>query len=107
LLITIDDSLPVASGLSGEWVKTKKAKSAKRSPTEVTQCMDDKAALSTRPDYPPSPTKFDRRAADAKFATVGAGAGQAARRNVVCNPPFSSSLILNLIVVACCSCLGR
>jgi hypothetical protein len=42
-----DDSLPVASGLSGEWVKTKKAKKAKKGPTEATQCMDDEAALST------------------------------------------------------------
>ena len=83
---------------------------AKKGPTEATQCVDDEAALSTQPDYPPSPTKFDRRAADAKFATVGAaaaGAGRTARRNVVCNSPFSGSLILNLFVVACCSCLGR
>ena len=105
-----DDSLPVASGLSGEWAKTKSAKSAKsakKGPTEATQCVDDEAALSTRPDYPPSPTKFDRRAADAKFTTVGTGAARAARRNVVCNPPFSGFLILNLIVIACCFCLRR
>ena len=105
-----NDSLPVASGLSGEWAKTKSAKSAKlakKGPTEATQCVDDEAALSTRPDYPPSPTKFDRRAVDAKFATVRAGARQPARRNAVCNSPFSGTLILNLFVVACRSCLGR
>jgi hypothetical protein len=72
-----NNSLPVASGLSAEWVKArmtvKAQKTKKKGPTQVTQCMDDDAALSTRPDYPPSPTKFNRKVADAKLATARAG----------------------------------
>lgn len=97
-----DDSLPVASGLNTEWVKAQKNKG----PTEVAQCMGDEAALSTRPDYPPSPTKFDRKAADAKIATARANTGRSTRKNMV--RFFTTQqlfLILKLIIVACCSCL--
>jgi hypothetical protein len=37
-------------------------------------------ALSTRPDYPPSP-KFDRKAANAKVVTVKAGFSRSSRKN--------------------------
>ena len=76
-------SPPVASGLSTEWVKAQKTK---KGSTEVAHCVDDEAALSTRPDYPPSPTKFNRNVADAKFATARAKAragGRSTRENTV------------------------
>ena len=107
--LKFDNSLPVASGLSGEWLKaqkTVKAQKAKEGPTEIGQCMDDEAALSTRPDYPPSPTKFDRIAADAMLATARAGTSRSIRKNTVRLLPFNRLLLtLNLIIVACCSCL--
>ena len=85
-----DNSLPVASGLNTEWVKAQKrvkAPKTKKGPTEMVHCMNDEAALSTRPDYRPSPTKFDRKAADAKvaakLATAKAGTGRSTRENMV------------------------
>jgi len=73
--------LLVASGLNTKWVKVQKAKN--KGPTEVAQCMDDEAALSTRPDYPPLPTKFDREVADARLATAKAGTSRSKQKNTI------------------------
>lgn len=100
-----DDSLPVASGLNTEWVKVQKAKN--KGPTEVAQCMDDEAALSTRPDYPPSPTKFDREVADARLATAKAGTSRSKRKNTVRFFYHSTALSYTELDhrLVCCSCL--
>jgi hypothetical protein len=55
----IDSSL--ATGLNTTWIAAQKAKKH-----TIVQEMDDDAAISTRPDFPPSP-EFDRKAADAQL----------------------------------------
>jgi len=45
--------------------------------------MNDEAALLTRPDYPPSPTKFNCEVADAKLATAKAGTSRSKQKNMI------------------------
>ena len=54
------------SGLKAAWVAPKKAKGTAGTAamgSETRETMDDQVALSTRPDFPPSPSAFDRRVA--------------------------------------------
>ena len=95
----------VASGLNTAWLR--KQKSRKRHAVEVAEKMDDEAALSTRPDFPPSP-KFDRKAANIQLAKANLDKHNPARKNMVCLPYVVIILsILNLIILACLSCLRR
>ena len=68
----VDNRLPVASGLNVKWATAPKSKSksnkTKPGTAEATKSMDDEAALSTRPDFPPSPEKFDREGANNQLA---------------------------------------
>jgi hypothetical protein len=48
----------------------------------VRHTLDDEAALSTRPDFPLSPDRFDREAANAKLAK--ASKRNPFRKNEVC-----------------------
>jgi hypothetical protein len=58
--------LPTASGLNAAWLTG--SRSRKGATEAVKHILDDEAALSTRPDFPPSPARFDREAANAKLA---------------------------------------
>jgi hypothetical protein len=59
------------SGLKAAWVAPKKAKGAAGTVAmdlETRETMDDQVALSTRPDFPPSPSAFDCRVAAARVS---------------------------------------
>jgi hypothetical protein len=56
--------LPVASGLNSAWVASKKSKNGVMN----LESMDDRVALSTRPDFPPSPNTFNREAATTQLS---------------------------------------
>ncbi|KAJ8473941.1 hypothetical protein ONZ45_g16112 [Pleurotus djamor] len=69
--------LPLASGFNAAWVNANaKAQTRKESSKARVSVLDnnqanainDETAASTRPDYPPSPKKFDRRMAAGKVA---------------------------------------
>lgn len=68
--------LPVASGFNPNWLKaselakSKGRKQATIQPIQSTMAFDDDAALSTRPDFPPSPINFDRQRANAKISNA-------------------------------------
>ncbi|KAJ8462088.1 hypothetical protein ONZ45_g18061 [Pleurotus djamor] len=70
--------LPLASGFKTAWVNanakaqtSKGSSKAKGSAPDNVQAntIDDETAASTRPDYPPSPKKFDRRVAAGNIAS--------------------------------------
>jgi hypothetical protein len=84
MLIDGCNRLPVASGLNVKWASTSKSKSTKAKATvETAKRMDDEAALSTRPDFPPSPEKFDREGANYQLAR--ANKRDPSRKNKVCH----------------------
>jgi hypothetical protein len=75
-----NNRLPPASGLNVAWLGRSQLK---KGDTEVVKhSLDDAAALSTWPDYPPSPDRFDREAANAKLAK--ASMRNPLRKNAVC-----------------------
>ena len=59
--------LPVASGLNGAWVASKKSKNGVMN-FETMETMDDRVALPTRLDFPPSPNTFNREAATTQLS---------------------------------------
>ncbi|KAF7436244.1 hypothetical protein PC9H_003073 [Pleurotus ostreatus] len=59
---------PVASGLNAAWLANLGNNLPQVSPNRVVTAIDDEAADSTRPDFPPSPLKFNRNAANATIA---------------------------------------
>jgi hypothetical protein len=76
-----NNGLPTASGLNIAWLAASRSK--KQGATEVEKHMlDDEAALSTRPDFPRSPDKFDHEAANA--ALLKASKRNLTRQNAVC-----------------------
>jgi hypothetical protein len=59
-----NNRLPTASSLNPAWLAASHSK--KQGATEAEKHMlDDEAALSTRPDFPRSPDKFEHEAANA------------------------------------------
>jgi hypothetical protein len=61
--------LPVASGLNIAWVAPQRPQKSKKGIVDSNvEVMDDQVALSTRPDFPASPSAFDRRAAAAQLS---------------------------------------
>jgi hypothetical protein len=88
----------IASGLNAAWIKAQKS----RKKGTMVQGMDDDMALSTRPDFPPSP-KLDRKAVHAQLATAKAGGTQSTQKNLVRSFTVDGShFALNLTTVACC-----
>ena len=71
----------VASGLNTAWLEDQKSR--KKCAAEVAEKMDDEAALSTRPDFPPT-QKFDRKAANALLAKANLEKRDPSRKNIVC-----------------------
>jgi hypothetical protein len=71
--------------------------------------MNDEAALSTRPDYPLSPKKFDHKAAEAKAAAKLATlrVGTSTRKNAVRIFTIQWHFLLNVIIVVCRSPFRR
>ena len=64
---------PLASGLSTAWIEiqTRTKREAKVAGKQrAHHAIDDAAALSTRPNYPPSPEKFNRDAVDRALANA-------------------------------------
>ena len=63
-------SLPVASGFNPNWLKSSAKLKGGEQAIQPTMAFDDDAALSTRPDFPPSPIGFDRQRANAKISNA-------------------------------------
>lgn len=63
-------SLPIASGFNPNWLKASKGGNQPKQAIQPTMAFDDDAALSTRPDFPPSPIGFDRQRANAKISNA-------------------------------------
>ena len=73
--------LPTASGLNVTWLAA--SRSRKQGATEAAKHMlDDEATLSTQPDFPCSPDKFDHEAANVILAK--ASKHNLTHQNAVC-----------------------
>jgi hypothetical protein len=78
----LDGRLPVASGLNPSWLKAQNTKKKDTAVHRATESMDDEAALSTRPDFPPSPN-FDRKAATEQLERAQLNIRNPSRKNAV------------------------
>jgi hypothetical protein len=72
--------------LSPAWVELQARTKREAAKQQTSHVMDDTAALSTRPDYPPSPEKFDRDVVNRQLANADDSENEAVtkRKNVVC-----------------------
>lgn len=75
-----DCSANIASGLNTAWHEAQKSK--KKRVTIATEKMDNAAAMSMRPNFPPSP-RFDRQAANDQLAKVKPDKRNPSRKNTV------------------------
>ena len=71
----------VTSGLNTAWLEEKKSR--KKRAAEFAEKMDDEAALSTRPNFPPT-QKFDCKAANTLLAKANLEKRNPSRKNTVC-----------------------
>jgi hypothetical protein len=63
-----NDRLPTASGLNAAWLASSQSKKGAGATEAANHRLNDEATLSTWSDFPLSPDRFDRAAANAKLA---------------------------------------